>query len=280
MKPRGSASAAAGAFNLVELVVVVTALVALASLLAPALFRAGQLARANACADNQRQLGQWVSMYSPSGSRAADSGWLPAFEDGWIRAVATAAALKDGPDPQAPPRGAFACPSQASHLPVAGVAANAWWRGSHYGLNQHLASRLLDSDGKPFPFWTQAKRSQIKDPSSKLLLADASGGNYFGLPNLDPVVAGISRLGRGWAAGLPPAPAAPLPNLRHLDHSGNFLFLDGHGEVRREWPEFMTGPGTPGYTFWHGEHWYPGSGLPAPRANEEPANVAPSNIRP
>lgn len=242
-------------FNVVELVVILTTLIGLASLLAPVLYRGGLLARSGVCAQNQRQLFVWIGMYAH-----ASEGILPPYEDGWVARVARSAGA--GVDQGAAPQEQFACPSQESAAGSAG-----YWRGTHYGLNQHLASKLRDAAGDPFPQWSIVNVKKVKDPTGKLLLADAAGGNYFDIPGRDPVVAGISRHGRGYPGGLPPQPATPLPALRHLDGSGNFLFIDGHGEVRQEWPEFMLGPGSAGYAFWHAEHWYPGCGFgkPAPK---------------
>ena len=253
-------------FNVVELVLILTTLATLASLLLPVLSRGTHLARSGVCAENQRKLAVWLSMYSHS-----YDDFLPAYEDGWVRLTAAAAGRQV--DPAVAPRAEFACPSQ-SFVTVAGVQEPAaYWRGSYYGLNQHIASSLRDEQGRYFPQWSQVKVKAVKDPSGKVLLADSSGSNYFEMPDRDPAVAGLERAGHNYTAGLPPEPLPPLPFLRHLDGSGNFAFLDGHAEVKRSYPEFMLGPGTPGYEFWFGEHAYPGSGL-------EPAGGGGREVRP
>jgi prepilin-type processing-associated H-X9-DG protein len=184
-------------------------------------------------------------------------GYLPAYEDGWIAPIAAMGKLKV--DPDAPPANQFQCPSQP-FVGFGGRPAAATWRGSHYGINQHLASRLTAADGSALPLWAQVNRATIKDPAAKVLMADASGGNYAGVPDRDPTIAGISRFGRSVADAYPPEPAQPFPYHRHLGGNANFLMLDGHVEQRVTWPTITVGPGTYGFRTWHAEHVYPGSG--------------------
>lgn len=240
-----------------ELVIVLTVLISLASLLLPVLYRGGLQARSVLCAGNQGKLGTWASMYM-----ADTKGFLPPYESGWVERLANFGGKSVAPG-QAP-QGEFACPSQPHTSPQSRLSADEYWRGTHYGLNQHLCSGLLNRFREPFGEWGMMNASQLKDPSLKLLLADASGMNFFLTPGRDPVVAGLSQEGVTYAESLPERPARPFPYLRHLDGTGNFLFMDGHGEVRSSWPAFMLGPGTSGYDFWHAEHWYPGCGTERP----------------
>jgi prepilin-type processing-associated H-X9-DG protein len=249
-------------FSVVELVLILTILLSLVSLLLPAIHRGKMLARSGVCADNLRKLGVWVNMYS-----TANDAMLPAYEAGWIMAIARAAGQQV--DQGVAPTGILSCPSQGLR-PPGDQDPISWWRGSNYGINQHLTSNLRDSNNELTPYWALANTRQIKDPSGKLLLADSAGGNFFGIPDRDPTVAGISRFGEGYSAGLPPDPAIPLPYMRHHEGSANVLFVDGHGEVKRSWPALMLGPGTSGFEFWHAEHDYPGS-----KIVDKPAGTSP-----
>lgn len=244
-------------FNLVELVIILTTLLSLASFLLPAVYNAGQHAESILCSSNQKTLGTWVSMYT----HASDE-YLPAYEQGWVQRITAMGGRKV--DPHAPPKKELSCPSQAFVSPVSGISAADYWRGTYFGLNEHLVSQLKSPYGDPLPAWGQAQVNQIRDVSRKVLAADASGSNYFGIPGRDPVIAGLSRFGESFVDSLPPDPIRPFPSLRHLNGTGNFLFLDGHVELKNSWPVFMLGPGTSGYDFWHAEHWYPGSGMKKP----------------
>ncbi len=250
-------------FNLLELVLVTTIVISLASLLLPIIYRSSRQAKSMVCSSHQNQLSTWINLYT-----SANDDLLPAYEDGWVLRIAIMGNIDV--DDNLAPEGVFACPSQAfvSHGP--GVDPERWWRGSHYGLNQHMASNLKTYQGQALASWTQANVRKPKTPQDKLLLADATGGNFFGFRDRDPVVAGISRSGKGYADSLPPGPAPPFPYLRHLDGVGNFLFLDGHVDACHNWPEFMLGRGTRGYQFWHAEHWYPDLGMPSPDAGVKP----------
>ncbi len=192
-----------------------------------------------------------------------NGGYLAPYEDGWVARVGSYG--KRPVDPNGPPENEFACPSQP-FTGVNGLSPAATWHGSTYGINQHIASSLLSPLGEALPYWSLIQIRTVKDPSSKVMMADASGSNFFGLADRDPTVAGMSRFGRSSADGLPPDPAQPFPFHRHLNGTANFLLLDGHVEGKTTWPPVMLGPGTYGYRFWHAEHIYPGSGH---RENEE-----------
>jgi prepilin-type processing-associated H-X9-DG protein len=261
-------------FNLVELVLIVTILVGVTIMVLPLIYEAMKKGRISTCKSNLQTLGEWVMMYADG-----NDGLLPAYEDGWVRAVAA----KGGTDVDQgqPPKGKFACPDQRLESYGSGVEPVAWWRGSHYGINQHLASRLVSDRGEALPYWNQARIKQVKSPpAEKLLLADAVGGNYFGIPDRDPVVAGLSRNGLTAAESLPPKPVSPFPYLRHLKGTGNFLFLDGHVGLETSWPELGLGRGTHGYEFWHAEHLYPGlpetAPPPTPTTPGTPAGPTPT----
>ncbi len=237
-------------FSLTELVVVVTVLVCLVCVLLPALYGFLAGAKTERCKGNLKELGIWLNVYLD-----ANDNQMPAYEEGWVQPLADANGVSV--TKEIPPDGILDCPSQSSVSYDLAVGPLEWWRGSNYGINQHLSSNLVSS-GDPLPHWTQAKIGKIKRPEAKVAFADTVGGNYFGVKDRDPAVAGISRMGMTVSDGIPPNPSSPLPCMRHKDGAAVFLFLNGQVEARTAWPQFMLGRGTPGYEFWHGEHWYPG----------------------
>lgn len=239
-------------FTLVELVIVITVVATVVVVGIPALFNGVQNAKLKTCAANQKRLGELINMYAHD-----NDNFLPAYENGWVQRVGEIDGVTV--DPSVVPEGFFACPSQEFVSYTGEVLTQDYWRGTYYGLNQHITSNLMSPDGKALPHWTQINRQRIEDPSSKLLMADASGSNYFNIPDLDPVVAAISREGSTYADGLPDTPAPPLPAMRHIGGRGNFLFVDSHAEGKTSWPELTFGLGTSGFDFWHGGHSYPGS---------------------
>ena len=236
-------------FTVIELIIVITVLISALSIIIPLIYNGTQRSKVNTCASNLRQLGIWVHLYGKT-----SNGYLPAYEDGWINPIANAGGKTV--DQTVKPSDEFACPSQPFKSFKKGIKANDYWRGSYYGLNQHIASKLRDEFGDRYPQWTQIKIKNITDPSTKVILADATGSNFFRIDGRDPTIAGISMDGASFVDSLPPEPAIPLPLLRHMEGAGNFLFLDGHVELKYSWPMFMEGPGTGGYYFWSGEHQY------------------------
>ncbi len=246
LPPRRNANGRRSMFNAFELVVAVTVGVAVAALLVPLLYRGYMKSKITRCMYNEKQLGVWIKIYCKS-----SDGIMPAYENGWINRIA--AAGDHTVDQTAKPAGEFACPSQAFKSPEGEISAANYWRGSSYGINQHISSNLTDKFGERYPHWGQVNLQHLSQPAAKVLLADSGGSNYFNIPDRDPVVAGISTEGNSYADALPPAPVRPLPVHRHLDGTANFLFADGHVENKGTWPPFMSGPGTSGYYFWAAE---------------------------
>jgi prepilin-type processing-associated H-X9-DG protein len=251
-------------FNIVELVLILTTLIGLASLLLPVLYKGTMQAKALTCSKNLHTIGVWLAMHT-----SANDNVMPAYEDGWVETLAKTGGKSfiRGKEP----KNEFSCPSQPFVSLDAKRDAQEYWRGSSYGINQHISSKLLNPFDEPYGQWALANVKKVKDPTSKVAIADSSGSNYFDLPGRDPTIAGISQFGRTYADGLVPNPARPFPYLRHLNSSGNFLYLDGHVGDRRSWPTFMQGPGTTGFEFWHAEHWYPDSGVEKPTVEGEDA---------
>ncbi len=234
-------------FSLVELVVLITIITSVLSLVVPVLYRNRAQAKSVHCADNLRQIGIWTLAYCGS-----YDGFLPDYESGWVERIGSIG--DHNLVPGAEPKGPLSCPSQSFTSLKDGVSAADYWRGSQYGLNQHISSSLQNRFNEYYPEWTQLNIQRISQPSIKVLAADASGGNYYDIEGRDPVIAGISRDGVSYVDGLPPNPARPFPYLRHINGSGNFLYLDGHVESKKTWPAFARGPGVPGFRFWNGEH--------------------------
>ena len=218
-------------FNMTELVLVVTLIVCVAAVLLPSVYRGLVRGKAAACQANLKELGNWMTVYVDD-----HDDYLPAYEDGWVEPLAE---IGGGGGGSGVPAGVFACPSQkaVSLDPAGETEAAAWWHGSMNGINQHIASKLVDRNGQPLPWWTRLQTSSIQTSSAavKVLLVDAAGGNYFGTPDRDPTVAGLSRYGTNYVHSLPPDPVSPFPALRHAGEtgpgSGNFLFLDEIGRA-------------------------------------------------
>lgn len=253
-------------FSLAELILLGTVGLGFFALFIPAFYNSRQKSKTAACVDQLgRMLGNSVSNYT-----AQNDGYLPIWEYGWVKALAE---VNGSPvDQTSLPQGDWACPAQGPEASDPTIDAATWWRGSHYGLNQHITSGRTRSDGTALPMWTRVNKKReaapswrrVKSPQSKILGADAAGGNILGIPNMDPVISGSATKGRGCSFALPPRPLPGLPYRRHANGTVNVLFLDFHVSTLSRFPEFMMGRGTEGYDFWHGEQWYPESGEQEP----------------
>lgn len=242
-----------------------TVLLTIGAVLGPLFYNSFAERRATVCEDNLRQMSVLLMMYVVDHS----AGQIPAYEDGWVRKLSSMS--EAGPvDQTAAPKGIWRCPSQSYVSLGEGATAEQWWHGSNYGINQHIASNLLDSTtGKPYAEWAQASIRNFalqtdanpNSPGSKVVIADTSGSNFYGRLDLDPTIAGISKSGVTYAEATGRNPASPFPYLRHIGSTGNFLFLDSHVERLSSFPALTLGPWTRGYQFWHAEHAYPGSGV-------------------
>lgn len=244
-------------FSLTELVLILTVLLSVLAVIGPGCYRYVGKRNSLGCQDNLRELGLRISMFITD----ANDQYLPTYEDGWVAQVNSVIDEENHrANQEKRPSGYWACPAQDHDSMKPGIGATEYWRGTNYGINQHLASNLKDSFGQPYPQWARASLRDITEMASKLLIADSPGGNYHDVDGRDPVVAGLSRSGWTYAQAVGDSPARPLPYLRHTDGTGNFLFLDTHVETLQSFPSFMLGPGTRGFQFWHPEHAYPGSG--------------------
>jgi prepilin-type processing-associated H-X9-DG protein len=232
-------------FNLVELVIVITVLIGIASLFLPVIYDTTINARSVLCKANQQTLGTWINMYGAANKN------LPGYQS-WVQAVA---AMEGRTVSQSnAPEDELSCPSQLFVSFDTEFKPEMYWRGSNYGVNQHITSPLTDTWGEYYPEWRLAAHGGIRDPSSTVVLADSSGSNFFRLSKRDPTISGIPRDGGTYADALPPAPPLGSAYARHANGTANFLYVDGHSEPLSNWPEFMRGPGTSGRVFWHGYH--------------------------
>ena len=192
-------------FSLAELILLATVGLGLFALFIPAFYNSRQKSKTTACVDQLgRMLGNSVSNYT-----AQSDGYLPIWENGWVKALATI----DGTpvDQTSLPQGDWACPAQGPESTDPTIDPATWWRGSHYGLNQHITSGRARPDGTALPLWTRVNLKKevapswrrVKSPQGKVLGADAAGGNVIGLLNMDPVISGSASKGRGGSFALP-----------------------------------------------------------------------------
>lgn len=232
-------------FNLVELVIVITVLIGIASLFLPVIYDTTINARSVLCKANQQTLGTWISMYGAAHKT------LPSYH-GWVQSVSAMEGRTVSQSTE--PEDELACPSQLLVSFDSATKPELYWRGSHYGINQHITSPLTDTWGEYYPEWRLAAHGGLRDPSSTVALADSSGSNFFRIADRDPGISGISRDGGTYADALPPTPPLASAYARHANGTANFLYVDGHSEPLTNWPVFMRGPGTSGRVFWHGDH--------------------------
>lgn len=232
-------------FNLVELVIILTVLLAISCLFLPSIIKFTALGKVTACTDNLKEVSNLLQIYNN------EYGGMPPWEDGWANLLATANNQQLG---DAQPEGIWACPAQEFVSHDSNTQPGPFWQGTNFGINQHIASKLEDKWGGRFDHFYQAKFQGLRDPSATVAIADAAGGNFFHEPGHAPTVSGLSMTGADYADALGPQPAIGLPYARHVGNQANFLFVDGHTEIRSSWPNFMGGKGTGGYNFWHGDH--------------------------
>ncbi|MEA2012596.1 MAG: hypothetical protein U9O87_05865 [Verrucomicrobiota bacterium] len=235
-------------FSFVEFIVVFTLLFCIFALIVTMTENGITQGKFILCSSNQSRLGVIFNMYCHKNRNIA-----PEYGS-WIKAIEPFAKVTI--DQSAEPKGILRCPAQELTL-YDSQSSEEHWRGSHYGINQHITTKKSqDSKGKTLSsstYWDLLNIKSIKDPSTKVIMADASGGNFFGECDKDPTIAGLSLNGENCGDSLPPKPASPFPYLRHPVAQGNFLFIDGHVEVHSYWPSFSSGKGTYGYYFWHPE---------------------------
>lgn len=182
-------------FTLIELLVVIAIIAILASLLLPALSKAKSKVKELECVNNLKQMGIKMNYYAD-----AHDGTYPASYDGdifwiWGRFLFAESLLKDG-DPMV---AGYQTADDLNTCPV---------KNGMPGMNICT-----------FPNRAYRKISSIKDPSSRLFLADSyrCGMEYVVNP--------------GWAG---------KDYVIHYYHNGRagVLYIDGHGEASPHVPHY------------------------------------------
>ncbi len=182
-------------FTLVELLVVVSIISALAAILLPALDKALATARAAQCANNQKQMALFVSLYADDNTE-----WLPSWTQWggvnqfwwdklrsckYLTVRDTWTKLRDNP-------GRVTCCPEAGRQNWVNIFGaletpdSADWTPTTYGVSTFiLGSKQWDAYGRP------CRMGQIRQPSAGVLFVDAymrpsypwEGGSYFGYWN-------------------------------------------------------------------------------------------------
>ncbi|MCH2174735.1 MAG: hypothetical protein MK193_03285 [Lentisphaeria bacterium] len=259
-------------FSMADLIVILTFLTIIAAFIIPTVIKYQENAKDTQCKANLKSMHSWLITYSQG-----NDGHFMAFEEGWttLLSVYSGAAVNRSIAPQ----GKFSCPSQGkiARLPDFVTSQNQLFNGSHYGINQHLASGYLDENNLPSAFWSKAKLNDFRNPQLKAFFGDASGGNYFKNTQQDTTIAGISEDGFDFSDAWNAEPVVPFPSFRHKNQYANFAMGDGSVRSKNYFPRLMLGKNSRGYKFWHGEHAYLGSGdLPKENPKPKPSNESPN----
>ncbi len=184
-------------FTILELLLVISVIVILASLLMPALRNAKEKAKQSFCAGNLKQLNVAFTLYY-----GEYSDWVPIHEIvgmnyRWYQMIYPYTGEKSE---------IFLCPAATGENQWRTVYPVSLW--CSYGINYGTGSYQ----------WGWQRIAQIKQPAATFLLADG-----YGDPGSTPP---------GWHSNdLGYNVASRLVGFRHLSHA-NVLFFDGHTESK------------------------------------------------
>jgi prepilin-type processing-associated H-X9-DG protein/prepilin-type N-terminal cleavage/methylation domain-containing protein len=218
-------------FTLIELLVVIAIIAILASMLLPALNQARDKAHAIKCTSNLKQIGSSVSLYNSD-----SQGYMPPYEDKstlkWNANLVSNGYI--GNTSKKGYGGVFMCQAQKNPNISDIINSTTPYRSVlgriDYGYNYRYigSSRDCGRFGDATTWGNPAKNTQIKRPSSTILMADTMVGS--------DTTTGYFILEPYWAIGY-----AGVLSVRHGGRI-NVLWCDGHVSSHSGPP---ASPGTP-----------------------------------
>lgn len=191
-------------FTLIEMIVVISTISIMIAVLLPALRTARGAAQSTACKSKLNQIGLALDMYaSDSNDVYADyyngTSPMPGGQT-WMRALASYVSMPWDWQEWGIREHAYICPTapDLNEVLVGSYNGNTWWITS-YGMNARM---------------NFLKRSQIVNPSSKIVIMDKSHPPFY-------------VVYRPWG------PPNYWPGYRH-DQASNTLYFDNHVESLKE----------------------------------------------
>ena len=213
-------------FTLIELLVVIAIIAILAAILMPALSSARARARSASCTSNLKQLGVMQQQYTDFFDGYfcpvyyCDSNWVMTYWD-WAQDSSwredkfnSSGLLARALNMKGKNSAIHHCPE--NNLKKEGIAA----QNSGYGYNEFLGY-------EPFNGYRGAKTSYVRNPSAKIMFADAVAQDYDDNNSLIPTSFLYSPDGIKYNRQ-----TGGFVHLRH-NESANGCFVDGHTSTLR-----------------------------------------------